>query len=465
MTFAALKNMKKQLLALLLVITTAAYPFNAGACRSAIIGKESTADGRVISWWAFQWGWGHRIYVPRADDPVNRDAPLGPLQFTSDNNNVGHLLGKAGNGVNENGLFVSCNINNGMKDGRKALAYFGARAFMSRCSTVAELEQFIDEQTRYVASGGKEGVQHWNVDMAYRYIIGVGDAEGNARLFEVTGDRYRVYVPTAENNYIITRANGCADNPDPTIEGPAGGSKSARTRLKALAPHITLKKIKNQICRMNPDYGNASSMPMHMSALPGEDKRLTLSVNSVGEPYYSVFLPFFGTTANGFNRHLTTAKADPGLSYWSHQMKLAKWGDMSHKWIEFEDHILDFATDELLPCMRGAHGFDADMATRFTNRNAATAYSILRNIARDRTKTLPTCSDIVADISETSVRFSCYSDENSIVWDFGDTSIGKGSTLNHDYTTKGNYLVSATATSKDGIQNTKWHLVTITDER
>ena len=25
---------------------------------------------------------------------------------------------------------------------------------------------------------------------------------------------------------------------------------------------------------------------------------------------------------------------------------------MSGKWIEFEDHILDFATDELLPLMR-----------------------------------------------------------------------------------------------------------------
>jgi hypothetical protein len=454
--------MKKDVLALCLAITTAASPFDAVACRSAIIGKESTTDGRVISWWAFQWGWGHRIYVPRVDDPVNRDAPLGALQFTSDNNNVGQWLGKAGNGINEEGLFVSCNINNGMQDGRKALAYFGARAFMSRCSTVDDLERFIAEQTKYVASDGKEGVRHWNVDMAYRYIIGAGDADGNARLFEVTGDRYRVYIPTAENNYIITRANSCADNPDPTIEGPAGGSKSARTGLKALAPNITLKKIKNQICRMNPDYGKASSMPMHMSALPGEDKRLTLSVNSVGEPYYSVFIPYFGTTAKNFNHHLTTAKADPGLSYWSYQMKLAKWGDMSHKWIEFEDHILDFATEKLLPYMRGSHGFDAEMATTFTNRNADTAYSILKNIAQDETKTLPACSDILTEVSGSSVRFSCDSDGTGIQWDFGDNCIGAGRSLHHNYHSKGNYLVSATATSDDGIQNTKWHLVTIT---
>lgn len=453
--------MKKRALTLLLALT-AIFPCKASACQSAIIGKESTADGRVISWWAFQWGWGHRLYVPRIDDPVNRDAPLGPLQFTCDNNNVGRLLGKTGNGVNENGLFVSCNINNGMKDGRKALAYFGARAFMSRCSTVAELEQFIDEQTRYVASGGKEGVRHWNTDMAYRYIIGVGDAAGNAKLFEVTGDRYRAYVPTAQNNYIITRANGCADNPDPTIEGPAGGSNAARARLKALAPHITLKKIKNQICRMNARYGNASSMPMHLSALPGEDKRLTLSVNSVGEPYYSVFIPFFGATGEGFNRHLTTAKSDPGLSYWSYQMKSAKWGDMSHKWIDFEDHILDFATDTLLPCMRGEHGFDAEMATRFTNRNAVTAYAILKNIARDKTKALPTCSDISAHVSGTSVRFSCRSDGAGVEWDFGDNSTGVGDTSTHVYAANGNYLVSATATGKNGTQNTKWRLVTIT---
>ena len=168
--------MKKQVLTLLFAITIAALASHADACQSAIIGKESTADGRVISWWAFQWGWGHRLYVPRTDDPVNQEAPLGPLRFTCDNNNLGRLLGKTGNGVNENGLFVSCNINNGMNDGRKSLAYFGARAFMSRCSTVAELERLLDEQTKFVASGGKEGVKHWNVNMSYRYIIGVGDA-------------------------------------------------------------------------------------------------------------------------------------------------------------------------------------------------------------------------------------------------------------------------------------------------
>ena len=457
--------MKRHFLTLILGIALVVYPLSTFACRSAIIGKEATADGRVISWWAFQWGWGHRIYVPRADDPTNRDAPLGPLQFASDNNNVGQLLGKTGNGVNENGLFVSCNINNGMKDGRKALAYFGARAFMSRCSTVAELEKFIDEQTRFVASGGREGVRHWNVDMAYRYIIGVGDAAGDAKLFEVTGDRYRAYVPTAENGYIITRANGCADNADPTIEGPAGGSKSAREILKAMAPKITLKKIKNQICRVNPDYGKASSMPMHMGALPGEDKRLTLSLNSVGEPYYSVFMPFFGTTANGFNRHLTTAKADPGLSYWSYQMRQAKWDDMSHKWIDFEDHILDFATGELLPLMRGGHGFDAEMATRFTNRNAVTAYAILKNIAGDKTKTLPTCGNIVAEVTGATVRLSCEFDGTEIVWDFGDGNTGKGGAVKHDYAAEGTFLVSATATSEEGTKNTRWHLVTIANGR
>ena len=280
----------------------------------------------------------------------------------------------------------------------------------------------------------------------------------------MTGDRYRAYVPTAENHYIITRGNGCADNPDPTIEGPAGGSGAARARLKALAPNITLKKIKNQICRMNAKYGNASSMPMHMSALPGEDKRLTLSVNSVGEPYYSVFIPYFGATGKGFNRHLTTAKADPGLSYWSYQMKSAKWGDMSHKWIGFEDHILDFATDTMLPLMRSEHGFDAEMATRFSNRNAVTAYSILKNIARDRTKTLPTCGDISADVSGKSVRFSSNSDGTSIEWDFGDSNTATGSTSNHVYASTGTYLVSATATSKNGTQNTKWCLVTVMDK-
>ena len=161
----------KHVVSILLTAVIAAYSADArGSCRCAIIGKEATADGRVISWWAFQWGWGHRLYVPEPDDPVNSAAPLGPLQFTCDNNNDGHLLGKTGNGVNEAGLFVSCNINNGMRDGRKAQAYFGARAFMSRCATVAELEQFISEQTRYVASGGKEGVKHWNTDIAYRYI-------------------------------------------------------------------------------------------------------------------------------------------------------------------------------------------------------------------------------------------------------------------------------------------------------
>jgi len=455
--------MKKLLLMLLLAIAAAACSSDATACQSAIIGRKATADGRVISWWAFQWGWGHRLYVPRADDPVNRDSPLGPLQFTSDNNSIGKWLGRTGNGVNENGLFVSCSINNGMKDGRKALAYFGARAFMSRVSTVAELEKFIDKQTKYVASGGKEGVRYWNEKVSYRYIIGVGDATGNAKLFEVTGDRYRAYVPTAKNNYIITRANGCADNPDPAFEGPAGASGPARARLKALAPKITLKKIKNQICRMNVRYGNSSSMPMHMSALPGEDKRLTLSVNSIGEPYFSVFIPYFGTTGRGFNRHLTTAKADPGLSYWSYQMKSAKWGDMSHKWIDFEDHLLDVATDKLLPLMRGKHGFDADMATRFTNRNAVTAYNILKNIAGDKTKTLPTCSDISAVVSGTSVQFSCKSDGSRIEWDFGDKGTGTGGTLTHRYTAKGTFLVSATATSKNGTQNTKCHLVIIKD--
>lgn len=457
--------MQKQVLIILLAATTAVSPSNAIACRSAIIGKEATADGRVISWWAFQWGWGHRLYVPRSDDPVNRDAPLGPLQFTCDNNNIGHVLGKTGNGVNRNGLFVSCNINNGMKDGKKALAYFGARAFMSRCSTVAELEKFIDEQTRFVASGGKEGVRHWNVERSYRYIIGVGDAAGNAKLFEVTGDRYRAYVPTAENNYIVTGANGCADNPNPTIEGPAGGSKAARARLKVLAPNITLKKIKNQICRMNSDYGDASSMPMHMSALPGEDKRLTLSLNSVGEPYYSVFVPFFGTTAKGFSRHLTTAKADPGLSYWSYQMKSAKLGDMSHKWIDFEDHILDFATDELLPLMRGEHGFDTEMATRFANRNARTAYNILKNVAGDKSKILPNCSDIAADVSGSSVQFSCDSNGARIEWDFGDSQTGNGRTIDHSYRSAGSYLVSVTATSTNGTQHTRWQLVNIPAKR
>ena len=83
-------------------------------------------------WLRFSRGCGHRLYVPKTDDPVNRAAPLGPLQFTCDNHNDGNLLGKTGNGVNEAGLFVSCNINNGMQDGRKAQAYFGARAFMSR---------------------------------------------------------------------------------------------------------------------------------------------------------------------------------------------------------------------------------------------------------------------------------------------------------------------------------------------
>ena len=125
--------MNKPMLTFLLAISTAACSTGEAGCRSAIIGKESTAEGRVISWWAFQWGWGHRLYVPRSDDPVNGEAPLGPLQFTCDNNNVGRLLGKTGNGVNEHGLFVSCNINNGMNDGQKSLAYFGARAFMSHC--------------------------------------------------------------------------------------------------------------------------------------------------------------------------------------------------------------------------------------------------------------------------------------------------------------------------------------------
>ena len=456
--------MKKHSLAILLAIVTVACPTYAGACQSAIIGSRATADGRVISWWAFQWGWGHRLYVCREDDPVNADAPLGPLQFTSDNNNGGQLLGKAGNGVNENGLFVSCNINNGMDDGRKALAYFGARAFMSRCSTVAELEKFIDEQTKYVATGGKEGARHWNIDRSYRYIIGVGDATGEAKMFEVTGDRYRAYVPTAENNYIVTRGNACADNPDPTIEGPSGGSGAARARLKELAPHITLKEIKNEICRMNAKYGNASSMPMHMSALPGEDQRLTLSVNSIGEPYYSVFIPYFGTTGQDFNQHLTTAKADPGLSYWSHQMKSAEWGDMSGKWIGFEDHILDFATNELLPLMRGQHGFDAEMAARFTNRNAVTSYHILKNIAGDKTKTLPTCSDISADTSGNAVQLSCDSDGTSIEWDFGDGNTGAGGTPRHTYQSPGTYLISATATSNSGTQNTKWTLVSIADQ-
>ncbi len=433
------------------------------ACQSAIIGKEATADGRVISWWAFQWGWGHRLYVPKTDDPVNSAAPLGPLQFTCDNNNDGHLLGKTGNGVNETGLFVSCNINNGMKDGRKAQAYYGARAFMSRCSTVAELERFIDEQTRYVASGGKEGVRHWDTDIAYRYIIGAGDATGAAKFFEITGDRYRVYVPTAAANYIITRANNAVDSPDPTMEGPGGASNAARAQLKALAPNITLKKIKNQVCRMNSGYGKASSMPMHMSALPGEDKRLTLSVNSIGEPYYSVFIPFFGTTGNRFNRHLTTAKADPGLSYWSYQMKSAGWENMSRKWIDFEDHILDFATDELLPLMRGTHGFDADMAAEFTNRNAVTAYNILKNIAADKDKSLPTCGEISAIVSGGSVDFSSSTNGTGMEWDFGDGSPGNGSSTNHVYSSSGDYLVSATATSRNGTQNTKWSLVTIAD--
>lgn len=450
-----------------LILSTAvigAYPVTvSGFCQSAIVGKEATADGRVISWWAFQWGWGHRLYVPRGDDPVNRAAPLGPLQFTCDNNNDGHLLGKTGNGVNEAGLFVSCNINNGMQDGRKAQAYYGARAFMSRCSTVAELEQFIDEQTQYVASGGKEGVRHWNTDIAYRYIIGAGDATGAAKFFEITGDRYRVYVPTAAAHYIITRANSAADSPDAAIEGPAGGSSAARARLKALAPNITLKKIKNQVCRMNAGYGKASSMPMHMSALPGEDKRLTLSVNSVGEPYYSVFIPFFGTTGNRFNRHLTTAKADPGLSYWSQQMKSAGWENMSHKWMDFEDHILDFATDELLPLMRGTHGFDADMAAEFTNRNAVTAYNILKNIAADKDKTLPTCGDISTVVSGRSVDFSSSTNGKGIEWDFGDGSTGSGSRITHVYSSKGEYLVSATARSGNGTENTKWCLVTVVD--
>ena len=456
--------MRKQAFAIVLVFTLVVCPFDAHGCRSAIIGKEATEEGRVISWWAFQWGWGHRLYVPRKDDPVNSGAPLGPLQFTCDSNSVGKLLGKTGNGVNENGLFVSCNINNGMNDGRKSLAYFGARAFMSRCSTVAELERFLDEQTKYVASNGRKGVRHWDEKMSYRYIIGVGDATGDARLFEVTGGRYRVYVTSAENKYILTRGNTCADNPVPTIEGPAGGSGPARERLKALAPRITLKKIKNQVCRMNANYGKASSMPMHMSALPGEDRRLTLSVNSVGEPYYSVFIPFFGVTGKGFNRHLTTAKADPGLSYWSYQMKSANWGDMSHKWIAFEDHILDVATDELLPLMRGPHGFDADMATRFTNRNAVTAYHILSNIARDKTKALPKCSDISVVVNGSSVQFTCRSDGNRIEWDFGDQHAGAGSVSHHRYKSKGTFLVSATATSSNGTQNTKWRLVTISNK-
>ena len=90
--------MTKQVLMLVLAVA-GAYPLDASACQSAIIGKEATADGRVISWWAFQWGWGHRLYVPRADDPVNREAPLGPLQFTSDNNNIGHLLVPGGDSM------------------------------------------------------------------------------------------------------------------------------------------------------------------------------------------------------------------------------------------------------------------------------------------------------------------------------------------------------------------------------
>jgi hypothetical protein len=228
-----------------------------------------------------------------------------------------------------------------------------------------------------------------------------------------------------------------------------------------LAPHITLKKIKNQICRMNPDYGKASSMPMHMSALPGEDRRLTLSLNSIGEPYYSVFMPFLGATGEDLNDHLTTVKSDPGLSFWSHRMKSAGWGNMSAKWIGFEDHILDFATDELLPCMRGEHGYDAEMAARFTNRNAITAYHILKTIAADRDLRVPDCTEISSVVDGSSVEFTCESDDGKIEWDFGDSAKGAGSKVKHTYAEAGTYLVSATAASASGTQFTRWHFVRV----
>ena len=138
---------------------------------------------------------------------------------------------------------------------------------------------------------------------------------------------------------------------------------------------------------------------------------------------------------------------------------------MSHKWIDFEDHILDFATDTLLPLMRGKHGFDAEMATRFTNRNAVTAYHILKNIAGDKAKTVPGFSEIAAQVSGMSVRFSCKSEGTSIEWDLGDGSTAAGSTMTHDYRSPGTYLVSATSPRSEGTQNTKWSLVTVGDEQ
>lgn len=113
--------------------------------------------------------------------------------------------------------------------------------------------------------------------------------------------------------------------------------------------------------------------------------------------------------------------------------------------------------------MRGTHGFDADMASAFTNRNAVTAYNILKHIADDRNKTLPTCGDISTVVSGGSVDFSSSTNGIGIEWDFGDGSTGNGSRTNHVYSSKGVYLASATATSRNGTENTKWCLVSIAD--
>ena len=111
--------------------------------------------------------------------------------------------------------------------------------------------------------------------------------------------------------------------------------------------------------------------------------------------------------------------------------------------------------------MRRAHGFDAGMAIAFTNRNAVAAYGILKNIAGDNSKTLPTCGDISTAVSGGAIDFASSTNGTGIVWDFGDGSTVSGSSTNHVYSSKVDHLVSATATSGNGTENTRWCLVTI----
>jgi len=467
-------------------------------CTAGVADSRVTVDGRPLLWKLrnmsdivndvhyFAAGKEHypdlgsSTYSYMGIGPAN-DYPDGPVNL----------------GLNTEGLAVGWNLldSGGWKKlHHQTLGHYNkisqVRAYVNGMTDLSTYNYFIDSGGEATLWESQTGIgQHWEYNTRSpardSQWIDVDNTDGD-------GD-YSTGVDVSLSGW-VERANAPAHfNPDGSDDlGNTGRYRAGRDVIGSLVYNngsgtaLSTKSIATSFFRHNTlaKDDTVSNMIVH-GVLPTEDPRLSTMWTLLGHSETGIFVPVWihGVESGGANKVPKYLDyGDDSICVYKPAKGMHKAGfneaEVQARTLPFEEHLFDVVIEKLLPEWRNRDWTDpvavsviGEEMKRVQERMDEDAYWHLKNLYDNGASSnyAPTIRIDSTMINGFQVTFYVTANdadgagdsELTYLFNYGDGQIGSDAT--HEYNQVGQYLVSCTVTDVDGVSQTDWVFVTITD--